>query len=316
MKDSKTRYAASQLISLLALFETAFGTIAFNEYAQDIASGIGTSAPQTEPILSPYSSPEISIVDSIRTTLIEFEVLRDHTGMIEKLLSGTDFTITLESCAALISDPDWLEDAMLTHALGLCAYFLYDKIYDEELSPQSLPILFLTNSVFQAQLQKLIDDIEEIDIEIPEDIESMLTDTDISYFILTKSAGEMPLCMHARKSIGTSLIPILTMLKSGATENETKSIRTFFEHFNLARQISDDAKDESADESAKNPKATTMRILHTQAEIECEIFRNILAAKSAILPNHKLSSILQKHLDAFAIKVIRAKWELSIVKNL
>ncbi len=315
MKDGKTRYAASRLISFLAMFETAIGTISFREYAEYAANGIGISASQAEPILSPYSSPEISIVDSIRTTLTEFEVLSDHTEIVERLLSGTDFTISLESCAAIISDQDWLEDAMLTHALGLCTYFLYDKIYDQELLPQSLPILFLTNTVFQAQLQKLIDGIEEHDIQIPAEIESILIDTDISYLLLTKSEGQMPLCMHARKSIGTSLVPMLAMLKAGASESEVMSIRTFFEHFNLARQISDDAKDESSDESAKNPKATTMRILHTQAEIECEIFRNILAAKSAIPSGHNLTPILQKHLNAFAIKVIRAKWELSIVRN-
>lgn len=323
MKDDKTTYAASPIVSGLLKFEAMFGLIA---QAANIESrrnsDPGNSANTPTPILSPYSSIETSLTDSIRSTLIDFEFLSDRHEMVDRLLSGTDFAIAFDICLATLSDnghANELEECMLTHALGLCTYFLYDKIYDQELHPHALPVLFLTNTIFQMQAQNMMERIELIDTAIPECIQLMLAETDISYFLMTQRDGDIPLDFHAKKSIGTCLVPALAMLRSGADRQTVAQAQSFFEHFNLARQISDDAKDAGDDASANNRKITTMHLLSTQAEIEYELFKEILLAKSALdeLPDdHKVKSILQKHLDAFAIKVIRAKWEFSIVKNM
>lgn len=335
MKNGTTAYAASPMISALLKFEAIFGLIALQQcQPENKPNGSDLAEKETDPnrgsILSPYSSLEISLTDAVRRTLTDFEILHDKKDMIERLLSSTDFAICLEMCIALISttrkasDKERLNEFLLAQALGLCTYFLYDKIYDQELHPHALPVLFLTNSVFQMHAQRIIEQIADTGIDIPEDIEHVLTDTDISYFLMARRGGDIPLCFHAKKSIGASLMPMLAMLQARIDLGNIVSVRKFFEHFNLARQISDDAKDAQDDESAKNPKTTTMRILQTQSEIEHELCKEILCAKSSIdelfpNPDTKLAairSILQKHLDAFAIKVLRAKWEFSIVKNM
>lgn len=347
LRNDTTVYASSKLFSRLIWFEAFFGM-----HAQQIRSleNPDMRSNADAHIASPYDTLEMRATDRIRSILSEFEVFSDHKAMIEKLISGTDFQICLDICIALgralpgtrsghigaangTHAPD--ADPLLAHAMGLCVYYLYDKIYDNELPPQMLPAMFLANSVFQSQIQALTCDLYESGKNVPECIRCILTDTDISYFMLSrcrKPAGAnsgtgTQLLFHAKKSTGSSLVPTLCALQAGANERAAESIRDFFMHFNLARQISDDAKDESEDSAASEPKITTMNILESQQEIEYAIFGEIVAANESIselsaamigattLAAH-IPQILQKRLDEFLIKALQAKWESNIVRNL
>ncbi len=323
LRDNKTTYAMSSVISSLLMFESMFGMIHFLKKEKTAQDDIMT------PIPSPYSGEYAELTDNILVTLQNFEVLKNRKEMIDRLIAGTDFNICLDICIAMMPDDIHnVEEAMKTHALGLCAYYLYDKIYDEELPPQTLPVLFLTNSVFQEHLQRLMNGLDAQDVDIPEEIQSIISNTDISYYVLSERGTNSPLFLHSRKSMGTSLIPIISMVKGGVSAGVIKYVLRFFEHFNLARQISDDAKDAEQDCTATNPKITTMSTLYSQRSIEYSIFQEIFAAKSAIdsmvrittdRSDSHLQSIyysLRKHLDEFLIKVLRAKWELSVIKNL
>jgi hypothetical protein len=333
LRDCKTTYAMSSVISSLVIFESMFGMMYFLKKEKTVTPPISATAP----ILSPYTTGHISLTEKVMEMLKSFEVLNGKSQMIEKLLSGTDFAICYDICSELLSDNAQIaENALTAHALGLCAYFLYDKIYDQELPPTMLPTLFLTNTVFQAELQHLLDDLEALHIDIPEQILSILPDTDISYYILSERGSDTPLFLHSRKSMGTCLIPILCMLRAGTSREAVAYVQEFFEHFNLARQISDDAKDAELDRSASSPKITTMSALISQRDVESSILRAILHAKHALdsivriatqLPDtsdghdednrlHSIYYILRKHLDEFFIKVLRAKWELSVIRNL
>ncbi len=339
LRGCKTTYAMSSVISSLLMFESMFGMIHFLKKEKTMrhaseALAISTDHPlSASPILSPYSSSHTGLIDKVMETLKNFEVLKDKKEMIERLISGTDFCICLDICMAMLGDDiQSAEDALTTHALGLCAYFLYDKIYDRELPPSDLPILFLTNAVFQTQLQQQIDELDARNIDIPEEILSVLSDTDISYYVIAERGSDSPLFLHSKKSMGTSLIPILCMIRAGISTEAAGCVMRFFEHFNLARQISDDAKDARQDQDKSMPKITTVGILGSQRNIEHAIFRETLYAKHALdsivriaarLPNgcaeddrlRSIYYILRKRLDEFLIKALRAKWELAVIKG-
>jgi hypothetical protein len=315
--DQKTTYASSPLLSALFAFEDMFG----KEYLRFMHAGNAVVPKNPESnIPSPYSSPASRQIDRVRGILFDFEILRDYHNVIDRLLSGTDFAMALDMFIALDMRSD--HDPLLTHALGLCTYFFYDKIFDQELHPHVLPVLFLTDAVFQSELEHMMDELRNMGVCIPSEISNTLADMDISYYVLTKRGTDPdstpPLSLHAMKSIGSCLIPALCLLKAGGTARDALKVQDFYMHFNLARQISDDAKDEEDDRSATNPKFTTMRGFETQHEIEHALFQEISYAKEILdsLEHDTARTILRGHLDEFALRVINAKRELDIMQKL
>ncbi len=351
LQNDKTTYAASPIVSSLIMFESEFALIHISENekkaeqppeheaTRDGRTATCSAACYATLIPSPYGGRRMHLTERTMQNIREFEVLKDMQDMTDRLFSGTDFSICLDMCMALLPhDTASAEDALTAHALGLCAYFLYDKIYDREISPTMLPVLFLTNSVFQGYIQQIASELVDRDIDIPDDVRTILADTDISYYVLSTRGDDVSLCIHSKKSMGAALVPLLCMLKAEMSAHATKCVFDFFEHFNLARQISDDAKDAAEDGAAPVPKQTTMKCFESQRQIECAIFREIRAARRALdsllnVPNaphakdkagyganqdhlRSVRDILQKRLDEFLIKALHAKWELSVLGSL
>ncbi len=329
LKECKTTYAESPLFSSLIMFEATV----CSEAVGTLSSQAATTPKRDASVPSPYDPSSLRVTDRIRRALLDFEMLKDRSGMIESLIGSVDFGICLDACMAsgCLLDADHPDDPdpLLAHALGLCAYFMYDKIYDQEFHPHSLPVLFLINTVFQARIGRLIDSVTGDGISVPDDTHAILADMDISYYMLARTEPDKKcrsdawLSLHARKSLGICLVPMLCYLRAGASPDDAARMQEFFCHFNLARQISDDAKDAEKDESAIRPKATSIRCFESQGEIECAIFSEIAAANeslrlmsSASESLARIKASLQKRLDEFLIKALKAKWELSIIRHL
>lgn len=143
-----------------------------------------------------------------------------------------------------------LANLCLANLYGWIAYTIYDDILDEEGDPKLL-------SVANVCLREVTHIYERVAVEYPEVAKTFHTTLDT---IDSANGWEVSNCrdkswLHipdygdlsplANRSLGHALGPIALFLILGYKENspEIQGLRTFFEHYLIARQLNDDAHD-------------------------------------------------------------------------
>ncbi len=267
-------------------------------------------------------------------------VIRD---LSDSLINSIDFNIFADiyllSLAVKDSEDDSMHSPLYIHGLGLLAYYLYDKLYDGELSADFLPCLIYFHRIFHIELTHLLG---KIGAQNTSRIFELLDQTDIFNLNLPCTHGDInnmdqiaflssiagtPLTDHYQKSQG-SILMYLTLFP-----HYEKLFGDFFKHFLLARQIADDIEDFEKDLSI-GKLSTAYYFLDlsnfTGSNIsECSVRMNrafsiILEhcnlARKALQLEHKSPNLicekLNQYLTRFEKSVQQKRFEWSIIHEL
>lgn len=339
LTSNKTIYAESTLFSRLLLCEYQITNL-LSKNSDRKTELAGTTGNSIKNIISPYSSIRSYITNKIFKQFKELSIFNSYHSHIEELLLSQDFRICLdiqlllnmsrsagsqkETCNESLRE-FMFEPLLSVHAFGLFSYYLYDKIYDQELGTSHLPVLVCAYRLFSQSLHAALLEVQKIKVIIPDELLNILLKTDMFYLNLARQKhrhSRITADMHGIKSLGICLIPCLSLLTMGIKQTECFAFIDFFKYFCAARQISDDAKDEDQDSG----KITSLETLSDQQEIENVIFTNIIKAKDCldkIITNSSAShtakytcEILQVYLDDLTTQAMRAKWQLEVIKLL
>lgn len=306
MQGENISFASSKYIDSLILFEAYFAKEAekihrIKKYylTQEISEGLD---------LENRNNIDIPIDDTIDEQIVVY--LKEFTDIdiAQALIKSTDFQICKEIVFSgqlehLIHNRS--HRALLEiHALGLYVYHLYDKIMDKELPISSLAQLMRLKRILIRRFE---------DFSNTSMIQRILDLTDDFYssiFSLESLSQTKNYTDHYKKSIGVCIIPIIVLSQYEA------EITRFFKHYQLARQLADDAKDQSIDKQLG--KKTTMDFFKENPDtifkvIEEELTEAEISIEQIPSPT---KAILKSYVQDLSKKIKSYRFESAVIREL
>ncbi len=298
VKEEVFCFRSSEYVDSLIQFERHFSRQYINEGRHKKFEGMESS------------DVDIQCAEYIREQLT-FPFLNENQReeLIREIIQSADFQIVkdlvlLKSITYLSDDSDKDTDYIVyihSHLLGLFAYHLYDKIFDNELPISNLPFLITLYRKYLHSYSKITSQ------------ESILSETD-SFYSLPDPKEYRD---HYKKSIGICIIPILIY---PAYKDE---LIRFFTHYQLARQLADDLKDFESDlakekyttmysfRDPQNPNGIVTPAVFNAIEVELE------EAKMSIehLEN-EIQKMLLRYLEVFEQKIAHCRFELAVLEGM